>query len=158
MRRGRYVQHGRENSALQTTFVLGGSKATSGKIHGVNLVTKIQKWCKNYKKWPHQQRGALRAPLLPAIFCSFCIIFGFSLQRLTPWIRIGQTSIETTIFNRKSYLPRVTPKLTQNAAKRPHQQNRGRRASRGANPLFLLAFLLHFVLICLTLDWSNSFG
>ena len=45
------------------------------------------------------------------------------------------------IFYRKSYLPRVTPKLAQNAAKRPHQQNRGRRVSRGANPLFLRAFL-----------------
>jgi len=33
------------------------------------------------------------------------------------------------IFNRRSYLPRVTPKLTQNATKRPHQHKRGRSAS-----------------------------
>ena len=56
---------------------------------GSFFATKIQKWCKNYKKWPHQQRGALRAPLLPTIFCSFCIIFEFSLQKFTPWIRVA---------------------------------------------------------------------
>ena len=52
------------------------------------------------------------------------------------WINEAPT-VSTTIFNRKSYLPRVTPKLTQNVAKRPHQQNRGwRRASCGANSGF----------------------
>ena len=41
----------------------------------------------------------------------------------------------TIIFNRKSYLPRVNPKLTQNAAKRLAKTGGWRRAKRGA-PLF----------------------
>ena len=49
--------------------------------------------------------------------------------------------LDVTMLYRKSYLPRVTPKLMQNAAKRPHQQNRAwRRASRGANPCFCQPF------------------
>ena len=67
---------------------------------------------------------------------------------------------EILIFNRKNWTNEELHKLDK-TANRPHQQNRGRRASRG-QALFLLAFLLHVDQICqhldLTLDWSNSFG
>ena len=45
---------------------------------GSKFAPKNKKWCQIDKKWPHQQRGALWAPLLPAIFCQFGTIFYFA--------------------------------------------------------------------------------
>ena len=44
---------------------------------------------KNYKTWPHQQSGALRAPLLPAIVCTFSfflLIFPTNLVLIVSFI------------------------------------------------------------------------
>ena len=60
-----------------------------------------------------------------------------SEQMRIPWKII-------TIFNRKSYLPRVTPKLTQNAAKRLHQQNKGAPRFARRQPLVFAGLFAAF--------------
>ena len=70
-----WVERFRRDDGTRVRYRVGVLFPLSVENYLGHFLEKLQKILKKYKKLPQQQRGALRAPLLLAFFCTFSIFF-----------------------------------------------------------------------------------